>query len=60
MCIDSYSLHSVEPGKPTFCIASFVAPADMNFPPVYVLLKNIRVAYSIGGMEIFASQLNLS
>ena len=40
--IYAYLLYSVEPGKPTFCSASFVSQADMNFASVSVLLKNVQ------------------
>ena len=53
MYIYAYLLYSVKTGKPTFCLASFVAQADMNFPSVFVLLNNIRTTYSIHGVEMF-------
>ena len=56
MCICAYLLYSVEPGKPTFCLANFVAQADMNFLYASVLLKNVQTTYNIGGIETFAPQ----
>ena len=60
MCIQIYLLYSAERGKFTFCLASFVVQADINFPSVSVLLRNVQTTYSIRGMETFASKQNLS
>ena len=54
LCAYPYLLQSVGPGKPTFCSASFVSQADMNFPYVSMLLKNIQGTYIIDGVKIFA------
>ena len=60
MCIYAFLLYSAAPEKPTFCFASFVAQADMNFSSVSVLLNSIQTTYSMGGVGIFASQESLS
>ena len=54
-----YLLYGVEPEKPTFCLAGFVAQANMNFPSVPVLLKNFQTTYSTRGVEVSASQQNI-
>jgi len=41
-CTYDYLHNSVEPGKLTFFLASFVTPAAKNIPPFSVVLRNFQ------------------